>query len=73
MAIYNLSRKDLKSTGAKAFKNGDMIITGKYIIHIILDKYPDSPSMQSWLENKKTWKGISTVFWPEYIDDFLRR
>ncbi len=71
--IYLQTRKELKTLNASDCKEGDIIKTGKYYIHIHYGGYK-RPSLCSWVEREDFRKcNTPGVNIPYYIDDFLGR
>lgn len=80
--IYNFTRKELKTKKASDFKEGDIIKTGIYYLHIhykshrgaTIHKY-DRPSLCSYHERNdfKPCGCMPGVNRPYYIDDFFNR
>ena len=68
--------KSLRNMNASDFNDGDIIVTNKYIIHIVCGEY--DTSFESWVENRKTHKALGCTpgtsnGWPYYIADFINR
>ena len=69
---YNfLTAEQLRYTNINNFKSGDFItVDHKYVIHLKKEKYKTF-SLESSVEDYKTFKPISSAFWPVYINNFL--
>lgn len=67
--MYILTRGELKNAGAYDFEEGNVVICGKYYIHI---KYGDyyRPSL---LTTVNTREDIPMRKHPQYIRDFIER
>ena len=78
--VYKFTRQELKQHKASEFKEGDVIKTGRYFIHIryrASDKLPkyDRPSLCSYHEREdfKPCGCTPGADRPYYIDNFLNR
>lgn len=74
MAIYNFTRKELKTKNASDFKEGDIIKTGKYNIFIQYGPYK-TPALKTYIETEafKLLDCTPGLSRPYYIDEFLHR
>ncbi len=73
--FYKHTRQELKSLKASDFKEGDVILCGKYYIHIEYGNY-DKPGLKSFISNANTHKIIGCTPGadrPYYLDNFLHR
>ena len=79
MAIYRLSRRELKNKRAVEFKEGDAIRVGKYLITISYKSKRGGTyefPLASRVENIMTGKPLDCTpgvvgGWPYYIADFM--
>jgi len=76
--IHILSRTELNSRMAREFKHGDLVICGKYYIHIKWRKHDAdesdiSPSLFSTVSTRDDIRNLPMHKHPYYIRDFIER
>ena len=71
--LFKTTGKELRKLNASDFDNNSTIyINDKYVVHLKKEKY-NTYSLESRLENQKTFKFIMPAFWPVYINEFIHR
>jgi len=75
--MYSISAKELRTLKASQFKDGDVIKTSNYYIHIKYGNF-DTPALCTWIEDDSfnsidCTPGSSKGFTPYFIDDFKNR
>ena len=72
--FYVFTPKQLRMIGASQFSDGDIILVGKYYIHIEYGPY-GTPSFGTWVETRygKSLDCTPGAGTPYYIDDFKHR
>lgn len=75
--LYKFNRHELKTKNASQFKDGDMIVCGKYCIHIRYGQFA-KPGLCSYVTLENTGRAIGCTpgaqgCQPYYINDFIHR
>lgn len=72
--VYILTREELKQSGASNFKHGDIIICGKYCIHITYKTTQHEcrhASMLTTVNTRENLRDLPMSKQPQFIRDFI--
>ncbi len=70
--IYILTREELKNSKAGNFKDGDVVICGKYHIHITYGNY-SRPSLLTTVTTREDIRDLPMRKHPQYIRNFIEQ
>jgi hypothetical protein len=70
MSIFHFTRQELKQKQAHDFKEGNVVVCGKYFIWIKYGPYKEYP-LRTTVSTKNDFRDLPLHKWPYYIRDFV--